>query len=288
MDESQGLARRFEEQRPRLLNVAHRMLGSASEAEDAVQEAWLRLGKTAPGEIDHLGAWLTTVVGRIALNMLRSRKARSLLVVPDDRAEAASATSPEHAAVLAQGVGSALSVVLETLAPAERVAFVLHDIFGMAFEDVAPIVERTPDAARQLASRGRRRVQTRNATADAERAVQRSVVDAFCAAAGAGDLARIIAVLDPDVVLRVDEGALGGASIEVRGAEQVARRAQSFSRIGVIRRPALVDGLPGLVCTLDGRPFSIMGFAISAERVTEIDIQRGPERLNQLDLSAFL
>ena len=248
MDERKWLAERFEQQRPRLRAVAYRMLGSLSEAEDAVQEAWLRLSGAAYGEVDDLGAWLTTVVARISLNMLRSRKTRSEAHVPDPIIDRADGTSPEHGALLANTVGLALLVVLETLAPAERVAFVLHDIFGMPFEEIAPIVERTPEAARQLASRARRRVQARSATPDADVEVQRSVVDAFRrGGAQDGDFRRLVAVLDPEVVLRVDGGATGGASMEVRGAEQVARRAQTFSRslTHASRRPALVNGAPG-------------------------------------------
>src|SRR5580692_4139154 len=222
MDERKWLAERFEEQRPRLRAVAYRMLGSLSEAEDAVQDAWLRLSGTAHGEVEDLGAWLTTVVARISLNMLRSRETRSDTCVPEPIIDRADGTSPEHGALLANAVGLALLVVLETLAPAERVAFVLHDIFGMPFEEIAPIVDRTPDAARQLASRARRRVQERKATPDADVAVQRSVVDAFRAATEDGDFHRLIALLDPQVLLRGDAGA---GTIEVRGAEQVARRA---------------------------------------------------------------
>jgi RNA polymerase sigma-70 factor (ECF subfamily) len=287
MDENKWLAERFEEQRSRLRAVAYRMLGSQSEAEDAVQEAWLRLSGTAYGEVDNLGAWLTTVVGRISLNMLRSRKTRSATHMPEPIIDRADGTSPEHAALLASGVGLALLVVLETLAPAERVAFVLHDIFGMSFEEIAPIVERTPDAARQLASRARRRVQAKNATPDADMAVQRSVVDAFCAAAQDGDFQRLVAVLDPEVVLRTDGVGLANESIEVRGAEQVARRAQAFSRVGLLRCPMLVNGLSGLLCTLDGKPFSVMAFTVRGGKITEIDIFRDPERLSQLDLTAL-
>src|SRR5262245_2808025 len=203
------------------------MLGSLSEAEDAVQEGWLRLSGTAYGDVDDLGAWLTTVVARISLNMLRSRKTRSETHVPEPIIDRADGTSPEHAALLANSVGLALLVVLETLAPAERVAFVLHDIFDMPFEEIAPIVARTPDAARQLASRARRRVQARNAIPDADVEVQRSVVDAFLAAAHDGDFHRLVAVLDPEVVLRSDAGAMR-AGVEIRGAEQVARGAQTF------------------------------------------------------------
>jgi RNA polymerase sigma-70 factor (ECF subfamily) len=288
MDERKWLAERFEEQRPRLRAVAYRMLGSLSEAEDAVQEAWLRLSGAAYGEVDDLGAWLTTVVARISLNMLRSRKTRSETHVPEPIVDRSDGMSPEHGALLANTVGLALIVVLETLAPAERVAFVLHDIFGMPFEEIAPIVERTPDAARQLASRARRRVQERNATPDADVQVQRRVVDAFVAAARDGDFHRLVAVLDPDVVLRGDRGALrSSGSGELRGAEQAARRALTFSRLGLLRLPVLVNGAAGLVCMLDGKPFSVMAFTVRGGKITEIDILADPERLSQLDLTVL-
>jgi RNA polymerase sigma-70 factor (ECF subfamily) len=286
MDERKWLAERFEEQRSRLLAVARRLLGAQSEAEDAVQEAWLRLSGTADGEVDDLRAWLTTVVSRISLNMLRARKTRSNPHLPEPLLGHVESTSPENAALLADGLGIALLVVLETLAPAERVAFVLHDIFGMSFEAIATILERNTDATRQLASRARRRVRARGADPDADRVVQRSVVDAFCAAARDGDFHRLVAVLDSAVVLRVDATATSGALIEVRGAEQVARRAQAFSRAGMLRRPALVNGRPGVLCVLDGKPFSLMAFTIRGEAITEVDIVRDPEQLSRLDLTA--
>jgi RNA polymerase sigma-70 factor (ECF subfamily) len=285
MAEREWLAERFEEQRPRLRAVAYRMLGSLSEAEDAVQEAWLRLSKTPEGEVNDFRAWLTTVVARISLNMLRSRKNRSEAHVPEPLIDPADGVTPEHAALLSSTVGLALLVVLETLPPAERVAFVLHDVFGLPFEEIAPIVERTPDAARQLASRARRRVQQRNTTSDADAVVQRSVVDAFMAASHEGDFSRLVAVLDPEVVLRTDVGA--GGAIVIRGAEEVARRARSFSELGVLRRSALVNGAPGLVCTRDGKPFSVMAFVVRSGKISEIDIVRDPERLSHLDLSAL-
>ncbi len=286
MDERKWLAERFEEQRPRLRSVAYRMLGSLSEAEDAVQEAWLRLSGTAHGEIDDLGAWLTTVVARISLNTLRSRKLRNEPHVPQPLVDPAGGPSPEHEALLANTVGLALLVVLETLTPAERVAFVLHDVFGLPFEDIAPVVSRSPDAARQLASRARRRVQERKATPDADVPAQRTVVDAFVAAARDGDFHGLVAVLDPEVVLRSDAGAVpAGGTVEVRGAEQVARRAQSFSRLGLLRFPVLVNGAAGLLCTRDGKPFSLMAFTVRSGKVAEIDILSDPERLAQLDLT---
>ncbi len=285
MDDRKCLAERFEEQRPRLRSVAYRMLGSLSEAEDAVQEAWLRLSGASHAEVGDLGAWLTTVVARISLNMLRSRKTRSEHHMPDPIIDRADGTSPEHAALLANTVGLALLVVLETLAPAERVAFVLHDVFGMPFEQIAPIVERTPDAARQLASRARRRIQAQNATPDVDVEVQRSLVDAFLAAAQHGDFHGLVAVLDPEVVLRGDIGA--GSLTELRGAEQVARGAQSFSHLSILRRPALVNGAAGAVCLLEGKPFAVMAFMVRAGKIAEIDILRDPARLSQLDLTAL-
>ena len=284
MDEREWLAERFEERRPRLRAVAYRMLGSLSDAEDAVQEAWLRFSGAAHGEIDDLGAWLTTVVARIALNMLRSRKTRSETRLPDPIIDRADGPSPEHAVLLADSVGLALAVVLETLAPAERVAFVLHDIFGMPFDEIAPIVERTPDAARQLASRARRHVQGRKATPDVDLEVQRSVVAAFVAAVRDGDFQRLVAVLDPEVVLRGDAGAPAG-SFEVRGAEQVARGALSVSLLGLLRLPVLVNGAAGLVCMLEGKLFAVMAFTVRGGKIAEIDILRDPERLSQLDLT---
>jgi RNA polymerase sigma factor (sigma-70 family) len=285
MAERTWLVDTFEEQRPRLRAVAYRMLGSLAEAEDAVQEAWLRLNGTAEGEVNDLSAWLTTVVARISLNTLRSRKTRSEAPMPDPVVDRVDGTSPEHEALLANTVGLALFVVLETLAPAERVAFVLHDVFGMPFEDIAPVIERTPEAARQLASRARRRVQAQKVAPDADLAAQRSVVDAFLAASRDGDFQRLVAVLDPEVVLRGD--GIGGKLLEVRGAERVASRAQSFSRLGLVRHPALVNGAPGLVCTLEGKPFSVLSFMVRSGKIAEIDILSDPERLSRLDLSAM-
>ncbi len=285
MDDSKLLAERFEQQRPRLRAVAYRMLGSLGEAEDAVQEAWLRLSGVRQEEVDDLGAWLTTVVARIALNTLRSRKIRSDGRVPDPIVDRADGPSPEHGALLANTVGLALLVVLETLAPAERVAFVLHDIFEMPFDAIAPIVERSPEAVRQLASRARRRVRERKASPDVDVRAQRRVVDAFLQAAQAGDFQGLLAVLDPDVILRGDAGA--DRALEVRGAEEVARRARSFSQLGIDRRPALINGAAGAVCMLDGKVFSVMAFTVRGGRIAEIDILRDPERLQHLDLTAL-
>jgi RNA polymerase sigma-70 factor (ECF subfamily) len=262
------------------------MLGSLSDAEDAVQEAWLRLSGTAYGELDDLGAWLTIVVARIALNVLRSRKTRSETPMPDPIVDRADGTSPEHGALLANTVGLALLVVLESLAPAERVAFVLHDIFGLPFEEIAPIVERTPDAARQLASRARRRVQARHAAPDADVEVQRSLVEAFSAASRDGDFQKLVAILHPDVILRGDAGE---GTMVFRGVEVVARRAHGFSLAHpeLVRRIVLVNGAPGLVGIHKGRPFSVMGFAIRSGKITEIDVLSDPRRLGQLDLTAL-
>jgi RNA polymerase sigma-70 factor (ECF subfamily) len=284
MDEKKWLAETFERQRPRLRGVAYRMLGSLSEAEDAVQEAWLRLSGTDAGGIEELEAWLTTVVARIALNMLRSRKTRSDARLPDPIIDAPEGPSPEHEALLANTVGLALQVVLDTLPPAERVAFVLHDVFGTPFEAIAPLVERSPEAARQLASRARRRVQATQATAESDLEAQRGVVEAFRVAAHDGDLRALLAVLDPEVVLRADAGEQAGAFVELRGAERVARGAAVFSRLGLSRLPALVNGAPGLVCLQDEKPFAVMAFVVRDGRVATIDILRDPARLARLDL----
>lgn len=285
-DDRHWLAAPFEAQRPRLRAVAYRMLGSLSEAEDAVQEAWLRASNSRPDELDNPAAWLTTVVARICLNVLRARKTRQQLRMPDPIVDPTGGASPEHAALLASGVGLALLMVMETLAPAERVAFVLHDIFDLSFEQIASIVQRTPEAARQLASRGRRRVQARHSEPDAAADVQRQVVDAFLAAAHRGDLQGLLAVLDPGVVLRTDAGG-PRAPLEVRGAAQVASRARSFTQRGLQRRPAMVNGVAGAVCLLDGQPFSVMAFTVRGQHIVEIAILRDTERLAALDLSAL-
>src|ERR687896_1336853 len=233
MDERDWLAKRFEQHRTRLRAVAYRMLGSLSEADDAVQEAWLRMNRADTSEVENLDGWLTTVVARVCLNMLRSRKAQREeplgVQMPDLIVDRADGTDPEHEALLADSVGLALFVVLETLSPPERLAFVLHDIFAVPFDEIAPIVDRSPAAARQLASRARRRVQGERAVPDADLDAQREVVDAFLAAARGGDFDALVAVLDPDVVLRADLGRVGRSS-EVRGAEAVARRAKSYAR----------------------------------------------------------
>ena len=287
MDERDWLAERFEEHRARLRAVAYRMLGSLSEADDAVQEAWLRLSRSDADEIENLGGWLTTVVGRVSLNMLRSRKSRRedpfAVHLPEPIVDRADGTDPEHEALVADSVGLALLVVLETLSPAERLAFVLHDIFAVPFDEIAPIVDRSPEAARQLASRARRRVRAENATPDADLDAQREVVDAFLAASRDGDFDRLVAVLDPDVVLRADFGPAG--SREVRGAAAVIGQAKFYSQLGLDMKPALVNGAVGLVTTRDGQPFSVGGFTVRHGRIVEMDWFADPDRLRELDLS---
>jgi len=289
MDESTWLAERFEEHRARLRAVAYRMLGSVSEADDAVQEAWLRLSRSDAAAIENLGGWLTTVVARISLNTLRSRGSRREepigVRVPEPVIDRADGTDPEHEALLADSIGLALLVVLETLAPAERIAFVLHDMFAMPFDEIAPIVDRSPDAARQLASRARRRVQRTDPIPDADLEIQWAAVDAFLAAARQGDFDALIAVLDPDVVLRADQGVAADGSREVRGAQTVAGRALAWSRVDLAVRRALVNGAAGLVATRAGQPFSVGAFTVKRGRIVEIDILADPERLRRLDLT---
>ena len=287
MDESDWLAERFEEHRTRLRAVAYRMLGSVSDADDAVQEAWLRLSRTDASRVENLGGWLTTVVARVSLNMLRSRDVRReqpLVHMPEPIVDRADGTDPEHEALLADSVGLALLVVLETLSPAERLAFVLHDMFGMPFDEIAPIVDRSPEAARQLASRARRRVRAEHTDPDPDIEAQREVVNAFLAAARDGDFEGLLAVLDPDVVLRADLGP-AAESREVRGAEAVASQAQFYSRMGLLMKPALINGAAGLVSMKDGEPFSVGGFTVRAGRIVAMDILADPERLRRLDLT---
>jgi RNA polymerase sigma factor (sigma-70 family) len=289
MDERKSLAQHFEEHRTRLRAIAYRMLGSLSEADDAVQETWLRLSRTDADEVENLGGWLTTVVARVSLNMLRSRQSRREepldVRVPEPIVDRADGTDPEHEALLADSVGLALLVVLETLNPAERLAFVLHDMFAVPFDEIAPIVDRSPDATRQLASRARRRVQGENPTPDADLDTQREVVDAFLAAAREGDFEALVELLDPDVVRRVDGGAVAiGASSFVRGAADVARQALAFSRFDVEVRPVLVNGAAGTVTLRDGQPFTIAGFTIRNRRIVEMNVLADPERVGRLDL----
>ena len=288
MDEREFVAEQFEEHRSRLRAVAYRMLGSLSEADDAVQETWLRLNRTDADELENLGAWLTTVVARVSLNMLRSRRTHPEepldVRMPEPIVDRADGTDPEHEALLADSVGLALLVVLETLNPAERLAFVLHDMFAVPFDEIAPIVDRSPDAARQLASRARRRVQGEPAVPDADLSTQREVLDAFLAAAREGDFEALVAVLDPDVVLRAEGGAGAPASRIVRGAADVARGALAFSRLDIDVRPALINGAIGTVTFREGQPFAIAGFTIRNRRVVEMDIFADPERLSRLEL----
>jgi RNA polymerase sigma-70 factor, ECF subfamily len=292
MDDTEFLAQRFEEHRPHLRAVAYRMLGSVPEADDAVQEAWLRLSRTDASEVENLGGWLTTVVARVSLNVLRSRRARretplDAVYVPEPIVSRADGVDPEYEALLADSVGLALLVVLETLAPAERLAFVLHDMFAVPFEEIAPMVGRTPTAARQLASRARRRVQGAAPTPTPDMAQQREVVDAFFAAARSGDFDALVAVLDPDIVLRSDGGVRRpAATIELRGAEAVARRALMFAHLAPWVRPALVNGAAGVVVAPRCRLFSVMGFTVVDGRIAAIDSLADPDRLATLEWSA--
>ena len=283
------LAERFESQRPRLRGVAYRMLGSVAEADDAVQEAWLRLSRSDSDEIDNLDGWLTTVVARVSLNMLQSRKSRREELVgthvPDPIVTLADQVNPEQQAILADSVGLALLVVLETLAPAERLAFVLHDMFGMSFDEIAPIVDRTPAAARQLASRARRRVRT-SAVPDPDRARQQRVADAFLTAVREGNFEGLLAVLDPDVVLRADGGTRRpDATREVHGARAVAQGAIRFGSFAPFALSVLVNGAPGFIGRYpDGRILSVMGMTIRGGKIVEINIIADPERIEKLDL----
>jgi RNA polymerase sigma factor (sigma-70 family) len=291
MLEPELLADRFEQHRSHLRAVAYRMLGSVTEADDAVQESWIRLGRTDVSDVENLRAWLTTVVARVCLDMLRTRASRredSLDTHVPDPVITRADRDPESDAMRADSVGLALLVVLETLEPPERLAFVLHDVFGMSFDEIAPIVDRSAVAARQLASRARRRVQGQAPTSDVDLRNQRRVVDAFLAAAQKGDFEGLVAVLDPDIVLRADGGALKGMSRLVRGAQAVLAQAATFSKIGLSNQVVLVNGNIGLVCHLpDGRLFSVIAFTIANGKVVEMDILADPERLGRLDLSAI-
>jgi RNA polymerase sigma factor (sigma-70 family) len=289
MDEQDWLAEQFEAHRTRLRAVAYRMLGSATEADDAVQDAWLRFSHTGANGVSNLGGWLTTLVARACLDLLRARGSRQEqplgVHVPDPVVSRADGSDPERQALLAEGVGLALLVVLDTLAPAERLAFVLHDMFAVPFEEIAAIVGRSPAAARQLASRARRRVQGAKVP-DADLSRQRAVVDAFFAAARDGHFAALVAVLDPDVVLRADLGAaLAGAPAMVRGAHAVAKQALNFARLSPFVRPALVNGAAGAVVAPGGQPVSVMGFTVRHGKIAEIDILADPQRLGRLDLT---
>ncbi|WP_194926699.1 sigma-70 family RNA polymerase sigma factor [Catenulispora pinisilvae] len=281
------LAERFQEYRPRLRAVAYRMLGSLSESDDALQEAWLRASRAETDEVRNFEAWLTTIVGRVCLTMLRSRQQRredSLEVhIPDPVVCAEDDTNPETAALTADSVGLAMMIVLETLAPAERFAFVLHDMFAVPFEDIAEDLEKSPAAVRQLASRARRRVEGRAPGPDPDLAVQRTAVDAFFAAAKNGDFEALVAVLHPDVVLRADGGVLrAGQSVVLSGARTVASQAQLARTMAPYVRRVLINGTPGAFVVKDGRPISLMSFDVVAGKVVSIQVILDPERLDEV------
>jgi RNA polymerase sigma factor (sigma-70 family) len=292
MDQYDGLTERFEANRTHLRAVAYRMLGSLSEADDAVQGAWLRLSRADTSGVENLRGWLTTLVARECLDLLRARTSRREeplgTHLPDPIVSREDRSDPEHEALLADSVGLALLIVLDTLTPAERLAFVLHDIFAVPFDEIAPIVDRSPTAARQLASRARRRVRAAASVPDADLPRQREVVDAFLAAARGGDLDALLAVLDPDVVVRADVGAVPlGLPTRVRGARAAAEQALAFSERARFARPALVNGAVGLVVARGGRPLAVMGFTITRGKIVEIDILADPARLGQLDLAVL-
>ena len=280
MDDDDELAERFEAHRGRLRAVAYRTLGSASEADDAVQEAWLRLSRSDPGTIENLGGWLTTAVARVCLNMLQSRREQPAgMYLPESAVTDADGIDPEAEALLADSIGPALLVILHTLSPAERLAFVLHDMFAVPFDDIAPIVGRSPAAARQLASRARRRVQGAAPVLDADLTRQRAIVDAFLAAARNGDFEPLLEALDPDVVV------LSNGAEAVRGAAAVAGRALSFARFAQVTLPALINGAVGAVNAAEGRPVTLMAFTISGSKIVAIDLIDNPGRIAETDLA---
>jgi RNA polymerase sigma factor (sigma-70 family) len=289
--DSDWLAEGFEENRGRLRAVAYRMLGSLAEADDAVQDTWLRLSRSDASEVENLGAWLTTIVARVCLNVLRARNARREepldLHLPDPVVGRADGPNPEEQALLADSVGLALHVVLDTLAPAERLAFVLHDMFGVPFEEIAPMVGRSPAAARQLASRARRRVRGADVRApDPDLGRQREVVDAFFAAANRGDFGALVAVLDPDVLLRSDGGTgQPDVSMVLRGSAAVAGQTLRVHQPFALVRPVLVNGAAGAVAIIAGRPVAVVGFTVRDGRITEINVLADPDRLGRLDLA---
>jgi RNA polymerase sigma factor (sigma-70 family) len=292
MGENDHLADRFDADRARLRAVAYRMLGSLSEADDAVQEAWLRLSRADASRVENLGGWLTTVVGRVCLDMLRSRRNRREepldVHMPDPIVSRENDIDPEQGALHTESVGLALLVVLETLDPAERLAFVLHDMFAVPFDAIAPILGRSTTAARQLASRARRRVRGAAPLPDTDLSRQREVVDAFFAAARDGEFDALVAVLDPEIVLRSDGGvARPAATVLVRGAAAVAGQALAFGRLHPFVRPALVNGVAGVVVAPHRRPFSVMAFTVRGGRIVEIDVLADPDRLRQLDLAVL-
>ena len=286
MDEKDWLAERFEEQRTHLRAVAYRMLGSLAEADDAVQDAWVRVSRADVNKIENLGGWLTTIVARVCLNMLRSRKVRREksmeFHLPDPVISPAGELGPEEEVLLADSVGLALLVVLDALAPAERLAFVLHDMFDLPFEEIAPMVGRSPAATRQLASRARRRVKG-SVIPDPDLARQQAVVDAFFSAARGGDLDTLVALLHPDVVLHADLGpSRPTTSMVVRGAAAVARQARLGADPAAQLHPALINGAAGVVITLDGRPHAVMAFTIVNDRIAELDVIADPERVRRV------
>jgi RNA polymerase sigma factor (sigma-70 family) len=292
VDERDWLTERFEEHRTRLRSVAYRMLGSLSEADDAVQDAWLRLNRADTTGVENLSAWLTTVVARVCLNVLRSREQRREepleVRVPDPIISRQDGGHPEHEAVLADSVGLALLVVLETLTPAERLAFVLHDMFAVPFDDIAPMIDRSPAATRQLASRARRRIQGQAPAPDPDLARQREVVDAFFAASRDGDFDALVAVLDPDVVLRSDGGAgRPRYTFVLHGAQAVAKQAFTSRRLSPFVHPALINGAAGVVVAAHGRAMFVMAFTVREGKVVAIDVLSDPDRLQQLDLTAL-
>jgi RNA polymerase sigma-70 factor, ECF subfamily len=278
----------FEAERPHLRAVAYRMLGSVTEADDAVQEAWLRLHRADTSEVRNLRGWLTTVVARVCLDMLRVRTARRErpldVHLPDPIVTPAEAADePEEQALLSDSVGLALLVVLDTLSPAERLAFVLHDVFGVPFDEIASVLDRTPAAAKQLASRARRRLRDSGSASTAPPARQRQVVDAFLAASRDGDFQRLLELLDPDVVLRAEagDGPLGPSRL-VRGAAEVAQQAQRYASLARFAQPVLVNGAPGLLAAPNGRPMALLSLVVRNDRIVEINILADPERLSRL------
>ncbi|WP_405999988.1 sigma-70 family RNA polymerase sigma factor [Streptomyces sp. NBC_00829] len=292
MDESAVPIERFEEHRTRLRAVAYRMLGSFSEADDAVQEAWLRFDRTDTGGVENLGGWLTTVVGRVCLNMLRSRKQRREdpleARMPDPVISREDGVDPEQEALLTDSVGLAMGVVLDSLASAERLAFVLHDMFAVPFDEIAPLIEKSPTATRQLASRARRRVRGQAPAPDPDLTRQREVVDAFFAAARDGDFDALVAVLAPDVVLRSDGGvARARHTVVFHGAKTVASQAITFGRLSPFVRPALINGVAGVMVASDVRRLSVMAFTVTGGKIVAIDVLADPERLKELDASAL-
>jgi RNA polymerase sigma factor (sigma-70 family) len=280
MDEHDVVAERFEAHRARLRAVAYQTLGSASEADDAIQEAWLRLSRTDPGSIENLGGWLTTVVARVCLNMLQSRREQPVgMHLPEPVVTGADGIDPEQEALLADSIGPALLVILHTLAPAERLAFVLHDMFAVPFDDIAAIVGRSPAAARQLASRARRRVQGVTAVPGTDLARQRAIAGTFLTAARNGDFGALLEILDPDVVVRSN-----GAEA-VRGAAAVAGRAFPFTRIAQVTLPALINGAAGVVTAADGRPITLVAFTITGTKIVAIDLTDDPRHIAEADLA---